>query len=128
MNQKLHIDEITAIPSFIPSVGEDIGADMGAKMVKNYFDVHPDDAYGHVIGRDILEKLLAQPGCAGLSIHPGYNDESNVRQLVFAAVDAEGQQILKYTIIGDNGKMEIKNALVVDHVVGVPGGGLNWFS
>ena len=75
-----------------------------------------------MIGREIIEKILAQPGCAGLSIHPAYNEE-NVSTLVFAGVDTDGQQILKYSVIGQNGNIEIKDGLIVDHITTIPGGG-----
>ena len=104
---------------FSSSVGENIGAELGAKMVKNFYDAHPDQAYGHLIGRDILEQLLAQPGCAGLSIYPGSEDGSTTRTLVFAAVDADGQQILKYTTIEENGQIKMNDGIVVDHVISI---------
>ncbi|HTJ13819.1 MAG TPA: hypothetical protein VL547_17405 [Dinghuibacter sp.] len=102
---------------FSASVGENIGAELGAKMVKNYYDANPEQAYGHLIGRDILEQLLAQPGCAGLSIHPGYEEGSNVRTLVFAAVDVDGQQILKYTTVTESGNIQMNDGIVVDHII-----------
>ena len=116
MNKKLQNSTETAL--FTPAVGEHIGAEAGAKMVKTYFDLHPDQAYGHLIGREIIEKMLAQPGCAGLSIYPGYN-EAGVRQLVFSGVDADGDQILQYTVIGDNG-LTTKEGIVADRIITTP--------
>jgi hypothetical protein len=126
MNKKLqNSNEISA---FNPAVGEHIGAETGAKMVKTYFDAHPDQAYGHLIGREIIEKMLAQPGCAGLSIYPGYN-EAGVRQLVFSGVDIDGDQILQYTVIGDSG-LESREGIVADRIITTPpaNGSINWFS
>jgi hypothetical protein len=126
MNKKL-LEPVLESPAFSPSLGEHIGAEAGAKMVKTYFDAHPDQAYGHLVGREIIEKILAQPGCAGLSIYPGYNKE-NVRQLVFTGVDSDGQQILQYTVIGDNG-LETKDGIVADKIsTNEPPGSLNWFA
>ncbi len=116
MNKKLQDSLSTATRPFSASVGEHIGAEAGAKMVKSFYDAHPEQAYGHLIGREIIEKILAQPGCAGLSIHPAYNEE-NVRQLVFVGVDIDGQQILKYAVIGENGNIEIKDGLVADRII-----------
>lgn len=126
MNKKLH--NSTETTAFNPSVGEHIGAESGAKMVKTYFDAHPDQAYGHLIGREIIEKIMAQPGCAGLSIYPGYN-EAGVRQLVFSGVDADGDQILQYTVIGDSG-LESREGIVADRIITTPvsGDSLSWFS
>lgn len=128
MIKNLQAPETTA-PVFSSAVGENVGAEAGAKMVKAFYDAHPEQAYGHLIGRNILEQLLAQPGCEGLSIHPGYN-EAGVRQLVFTAVDADGQQILQYAMIRGNGQMEIVDGLVVDKIVTTPDTSetsYNWF-
>jgi hypothetical protein len=128
MNKKL-LDSVTSAPAFSPAIGENIGAEAGAKMVKAFYDAHPEQAYGHLIGRNILEQMLAQPGCEGLSIHPGYN-EAGVRQLVFTAVDAEGQQILQYAVIRENGQMEMMEGMVVDRIITIPDSNetsYNWF-
>jgi len=126
MNKKLQNSNETS--AFSSSVGEHIGAESGAKMVKTYFDAHPEQAYGHLIGREIIEKIMAQPGCAGLSIYPGYN-EAGVRQLVLSGVDADGDQILQYTVIGDSG-LESREGIVADRIITTPSGTgtLNWFS
>jgi hypothetical protein len=116
MNKNVQ-DSVTVARPFSSSVGEHIGAEAGAKMVKNFYDAHPEQAYGHLIGRDILEKMLAQPGCAGLSIHPANDGISSLNTLVFSAVDADGQQILKYTTIGQNGHIQMNDGIVVDHVI-----------
>jgi hypothetical protein len=128
MNKNVQ-DIVTTARPFTPSVGEHIGAEVGAKMVKSYYDANPGQAYGHLIGREIIEKMLAQPGCAGLSIHPAY-DNSNVRTLVFAAVDADGQQILKYSMITETGNIEMNDGLVVDKIITTSPEkiSVNWFS
>jgi hypothetical protein len=116
MNKNVQ-DSVTVARPFSASVGEHIGAEAGAKMVKNFYEAHPDQAYGHLIGRDILEKMLAQPGCAGLSIYPAYDEASTVRTLVFAAVDADGQEILQYSTISEQGQIVMHEGVVVDHVI-----------
>lgn len=116
MNKNVQ-DSVTVARPFSSSVGEHIGIELGAKMVKSYYDVHPDQAYGHLIGRDIIEKMLAQPGCAGLSIHPAYAKNSTVPTLVLAGVDAEGQEILEYSMICETGNIEMNEGLIVDKIV-----------
>jgi hypothetical protein len=122
MNKNLLDLTADSVVAFSPSVGEHVGLEAGAKMVKSFYDAHPDQANGYLIGREIVEKILAQPGCVGLSIHPAYN-EDNVSTLVFSGVDIDGQQILKYSVIGQNGNIEIKDGLIVDHITTIPGGG-----
>jgi hypothetical protein len=118
MNKNVR-ETVTTIRPFSPAIGENIGAEAGGKMVKSFFDAHPEQAYGHVIGRNILDQLLAQPGAAGLSIYPGYN-EAGVRQLIFAAVDADGQEILQYTVIHENGRIEMRDGIVADKISTTP--------
>jgi hypothetical protein len=115
MSKKLHNPEMTAVSSFSAATGEEIGLELGAKMVKRFYDAHPEQAFGHLVGRNILEQMLAQPGCEGLSIHPAY-DESGERTLVFAGVDIDGQEILQYTIVGENGNIEIRNGIISDKI------------
>jgi hypothetical protein len=118
MSKKLHNSEISAIP-FSTSTGEEVGLELGAKMVKSFYDAYPEQYNTFLCGRDILERILAQPGCAGLSIMPALN-EDGVRTLVFAGVDADGQQILKYTVIGENGNLITCSGVVSDRVITTP--------
>ncbi|HPH22695.1 MAG TPA: hypothetical protein PLW32_02340, partial [Chitinophagaceae bacterium] len=75
--------------SFTPQVGEDIGYELGAKMIKNWFDQNPDDVLASFTGREIIEKILAQPGCTGLRLFNAIND-LGVKQLVLVGADING--------------------------------------
>lgn len=126
MNKTILKTPENELSAFSAKVGEHIGAEAGAKMVKTYFDAHPDQAYGHFVGREIIEKILDQPGCAGLGIYPAYND-ARVRQLVFVGVDGEGNEILKYSVIGDNGTIQVQDGLVVDRIITTDVPTYNWW-
>lgn len=80
--------------SYSPDSGKDIGYEAGAKMVKRHFDQNPDDAVAHFIGRNIIEKILAQPGCIGLRLFTGL-DEMGIRKPIFIGVDKAGNNILR---------------------------------
>lgn len=118
MSKKLHNSEISAIP-FSTSTGEEVGLELGAKMVKSFYDAYPEQYNTFLCGREIIERILAQPGCAGLSIMPALNEEG-VRTLVFAGVDADGQQILKYTVIGETGALITCDGVISDRVITTP--------
>ena len=105
---------ITRTP--VAQIGEDVGLELGMKLVKDYFDAYPDQAYGHVIGRDIMDKILAQPGCQGITIYPAL-DENGQRTLVYGGVDAEGQVILKVPVVGPDGALQYKNGIVADRAI-----------
>lgn len=99
--------------SFTPNVGEDIGYELGAKMIKRWHTENPDDVLASFTGRNIIESLLAQPGCTGIRMFNAIND-LGVKQLVLVAADKDGNNILSYTTIGDNGEMIKQKGIVAD--------------
>ncbi len=99
----------------IAEVGEDIGLNEGASMVKAYRDANPTDTASHVIGRDILEQLLAQPGCAGINIASAAKVNGE-RTLVITGVDTDGAAILSYPVVNLAGQLEQKDGIVADRV------------
>lgn len=93
------------------NVGEDIGYEKGAKMIKRNFDHNPDDVLAHFIGRNIIEKILAQPGVVGIRMFYALN-EVGLRQLVLVGTDAQGRNVLNFNTVGDDGEI-IKNKGIV---------------
>lgn len=99
--------------SFAPEVGEDIGYELGTKMVKRWHDQNPDDVLASFTGRNIIESILAQPGCTGIRMFNAIN-ELGVKQLVLVGADKDGNNILSYTTIGENGEIIKKKGIVAD--------------
>lgn len=99
--------------SFSPQVGEDIGYELGAKMIKNWHDQNPDDVLASFTGREIIEKILAQPGCTGIRMFNAIN-ELGVKQLVLVGADINGNNILSYTTVGEDGEIIRKKGIVAD--------------
>ena len=97
------------------TVGEDIGYEKGAKMIKANFDQNPDDVLAHFMGRDIIENILAQPGVTGIRMFYAVN-ELGLRQLVLVGCNADGKNILNYTLAGDNGELIKKKGIVAGGV------------
>lgn len=98
---------------FSPNVGEDIGYELGAKWIKNYYDQNQDDVLAHFMGRNMIESILAQPGVTGIRMFHAYND-LGIKQLILVGVNAEGQNILNYTTVGENGELIKKKGIVAD--------------
>jgi hypothetical protein len=96
-------------------VGEDIGLAEGAAMVQAYRQANPADTISHIVGRSIIEQILAQPGCAGINIASAAK-ENGERTLVFIGVDAEGQAITSYPVVNIGGQLEQKDAIVADRI------------
>ncbi|SFF09822.1 hypothetical protein SAMN05518672_11634 [Chitinophaga sp. CF118] len=97
----------------VAQIGEHVGIELGTKLVKDYFDAYPEQAYGHVIGRAIIDKILAQPGCEGIIIYPALNEDGR-RTLVYAGVDAKRKAIVKIPIVNTDGVIRFEDAIVAD--------------
>jgi hypothetical protein len=99
----------------VAQIGEHIGQELGTTMVKSFFDAFPQLAFGHTIGKEIMEKMLAQPDCCGMTVYPALN-ENGKPTLVFAGVDAQGKMITSYPIVSLDGSLEFEEGLIVDRV------------
>lgn len=99
----------------IAQIGEHIGLELGTKMVKDFFDAYPGLAFGHTIGKEIVQKLLSQPDCNGITIYPALN-EAGKPTLVFAGVDAQGKTILSYPIVSSDGSLDFEEGMIVDRI------------
>ena len=100
-------------------VGEDIGYEKGAKMIKTYYEQNQDDVLAHFMGRNMIEAILAQPGAVGIRMFHAMN-EIGMRQLVLVGVDANGQNILNYTTIGEDGEVTKNKGIVADKTRNCP--------
>ena len=99
----------------VAQIGEHIGMELGTTMVKSFYDAYPKLAFGHTIGMDIIAKILAQPDCCGITVHPALN-EAGKPTLVFAGVDAKGQMISNYPVVSTDGSLDFEEGLIVDRV------------
>lgn len=97
----------------VAQIGEHIGMELGTTLVKSFFDAYPSLAFGHTIGREILEKILAQPDCSGVTAYPALN-EAGKPTLVFAGVNAQGKTIASYPIVSSDGSLDFEEGLIVD--------------
>jgi hypothetical protein len=96
------------------NVGEAIDHELGAKMVKNYQDANPNQiAQCFSVGKNIIEQILAQPGCVAMRIYNAM-DDSGQHTLVYAGVDEKGNTILEYPVIDEAGKLGKVEALLGD--------------
>jgi hypothetical protein len=99
--------------SYSTTVGEDIGAAEGLKMMQRYQQQNPGATTGHFIGREIIEQILAQPGCVGIKTYYAINHLEQ-QQLVMAGSDAQGNTILEYKQVNASGQLEKHKGIVAD--------------
>ncbi|XVJ64681.1 MAG: hypothetical protein HEQ40_00355 [Lacibacter sp.] len=100
----------------VEAIGQHIGYEAGEEMVKRFYDKHPEQQYGNIMGRQIIEKILAQPNCAGIVIMPGYND-AGVRQSVLVGIDENRKPILQYNVVDASGEIVSEEGVVGDRTV-----------
>jgi hypothetical protein len=100
----------------LAEVGEDIGLAEGAQLVKNFREANPDATPGYYIGRNIIDQILNQPGCVGINFRKCLS-ENNEEHLVYTGVDADGKDILTYSVVTNTGDLEKQDGIVADKVV-----------
>jgi hypothetical protein len=99
----------------VAQIGEEIGLELGNNFVKAYQVANPTDVHYYVVGRSILDQILAQPGCAGIKFLNAYN-EMGEKTLVYVGVDANGQVQLDFSVVTAGGELSAERAIVADRV------------
>jgi hypothetical protein len=99
----------------LAEVGEDIGLAEGIRMVNAFAAANPEATKGYYIGRNILEQILSQPGCVGINFRKCLTD-LNEEHLVYTGVDADGKDILEYSVVTTTGDITKQDAIVADKV------------
>ena len=109
----------TKLSSNIASIGEEIGVELGTQMVKGYQQANPSDVHSYLIGRDIIDQILAQPCCVGIQFYNAYN-EIGKKTLVYVGVDQNGNAIVEYKIVNSEGQLDSAKGIGADRIR-VPG-------
>jgi hypothetical protein len=97
----------------VASIGEEIGLELGTQFIKDYQVANPTDVQYYVIGRNIIDELLSQPGCAAIRFYNAYN-ELGEKTLVYVGLNEHGKAILEYTCINKQGSLESNKGIVAD--------------
>jgi hypothetical protein len=118
-------DLLVKTPVDYAAVGGQITHELAAKMVKNHHDTHSiDESNSYNIGKNIIEQMLAQPGCVGIRFFDAIN-EFGSKTLVYVGIDAKGKSILEYSTVNDHGKLAVVEGMAADKAdVSQP---INWF-
>lgn len=103
----------------VSQVGEEITHELGAQMIKDFQSANPNDVKSFLIGRNIIEQILAQPDCVGMQFYNAYNEEGE-KTLVYVGLDQFGKSLVEYAVINNKGNFESHKAIVADKVR--PGG------
>ena len=99
----------------LTSIGEEIGYELGSQMVRDYQVANPNDIHFYVIGREIIDQILAQPGCVGIKFFNAYN-EIGEKTMVYLGLNEEGKCILKFTSVNNEGQLLVEKGIVADRI------------
>lgn len=100
----------------LAEVGENIGLAEGIQLVQNFRTANPNATPGYYIGRNIIDQILNQPGCVGISFRKCLS-ENNEEHLVYTGVDADGKDILSYSAVTNTGDLETYDGIVADRII-----------
>jgi hypothetical protein len=96
------------------TLGGEISHETGNDFIKAYETAFPEDPKGFMLGRNILEKILAQPGCTGIRFHHALN-HAGQKTFVYIGMDANGNDLLRHTMVTENGVIMSEEAVVADY-------------
>ena len=99
----------------LAEVGEDIGLVEGIQLVKAFTSANPEATKGYYIGRNIIDQILSQPGCVGINFRKCLTN-LNEEHLVYTGVDADGKDILQYSVVTTTGDVVKQDAIVADRI------------
>ena len=99
----------------VAQVGEAITHELGAQMITDYQAANPTDVKSYQIGRNIIDQILAQPGCAGMRFYNAYNEKGE-KTLVYTGVDEFGKSIVEHVVVNAEGNLNNQKAIVADRV------------
>ena len=111
MTQKTLVETKT-----LAEVGENIGLTEGRELVNAFRAANPEATKGYYIGRNILEQILAQPGCVGINFRKCLTN-MNEEHLVYTGVNAEGKDILEFSVVTNSGDIVKQDAIVADRTI-----------
>ena len=100
----------------VATIGEEITHELGAQMVKDYGKAHPNEFKSCIIGKEILGKILAQPGCAGIQFYYAIN-ELGQKTLVYVGLDQNGKQMVNYSVVTTDAQLQAEKGIVADRAV-----------
>ena len=100
----------------LSEVGENIGLTEGIELVKAFREANPTATQGYYIGRNVLEQIMAQPGCVGINFRKCLTN-MNEEHLVYTGVDADGKDILEFSVVTNDGDILKQDAIVADKTI-----------
>jgi hypothetical protein len=105
-------------------VGEAISHELAGSFIQDYTEKYPNDVVSYHIGKNIIEQILAQPGCVGIRFYNALNEEGQ-KTLVYLGIDASGKDMMRKVVVLEDGTLATVKADVADRAGGSGGGGFD---
>ena len=99
----------------VAEIGEDIGLELGNQLVKAFAVANPNEVQSYTIGRNIIDQILAQPGCVGIRFYNAVNEKGE-KTLVYLWIDQNGKTILQFSTVTHLGTLQTEKAIVADRI------------
>jgi len=103
------------ITKAVAAIGEEIGLELGTQMIQQFQESHPSDVQAYLIGRNIIDQILAQPGCAGIQFYQAINEQGE-KTLVYVGVDRDAKPLVEFPVVNPQGIMALTKGIVADRV------------
>ena len=87
--------------AFDGTEGDQITLQEATQLRQNYVQANPNSAEGHYIGRDLIESILNQSGCKGISFYYGI-DSSGKQNIILIGTDSN-EVDMNSGVIADRG-------------------------
>jgi hypothetical protein len=97
------------------AVGEEISHELAADFTAAFEKAYPGEKKGFILGRNIIDQILAQPGCVGLRFYNALN-EIGEKTFVYVGMDCEGKDIVKKTVVMQNGALTEVDGTIADRL------------
>lgn len=97
----------------ITTAGEEISHELATEFISSFQEANPGEVKWFCMGKNILEAILAQPGCTGIRFYNGINEKGQ-KTLVYIGMDADGKDLVKKVVVDENGSIATVPAIVAD--------------
>jgi hypothetical protein len=98
----MQVQEVKAILKEIHKIGTLLSLQKANEMIEAWQNQEPDAIRSFLYGKNIFEQLLQVPGCVGIRVFNGLDDNSR-QALVFVPVNERNQNILNYPVYKEEG-------------------------
>ncbi|HUP14008.1 MAG TPA: hypothetical protein VM187_17430, partial [Niastella sp.] len=114
----MQVQQVKAILKDIRKIGDLISLEKAKDMIESWQNQEPEAVKSILYGRNIFEQLMQVPGCVGIRVFNGLNDNGH-QAFVFVPVGERNQNILNYSVYKEDG-MVVVEAPIADNGLPCP--------